>query len=287
MNRPVLADSPAARSPGLSALGRQSHPGSRLPMSDHAAMYLDQWDSGRAAQSSRSSISINAPIVQLDRPRSAVSASYPHSNDSVQNTTIWGNEPGQAAEPRVQAQGNPSSMPRAGELNDVDVVMGSPDIKIPEDDGSRHGESFALESIPWTIGQDVKAEKARSSAPEPDIGMYVGTRPQKHQRGEEKTGEREASKEQKASGDVDVVDARGRSGKDKLSEQIDDEADDVKITAWKKVGSNKKTEDQIGANAKADDSNAGRAIKKGVARPKKPESELKVRMGKASATHIG
>ena len=228
-------------------------------MSEHAATYLNQWNSGRAALSSKSSsTAVNVPAPQLESPRSAVPIV------SVQDATAEGEEPGEVAEASIQAPNAPISMP--GGPKDVDVTMGSPEVEILEDDPSRSSEVRAPDTKPLAVGKDTDAEK--------------------HPRGENQD-ERKASKEHKASSDADVVDARKRNIMEEHYEQIDDDANDVEMTSWNTLGSIKTTGDgdHPGANAGADQVDPGRIFRKGVARVKKPEP--KARKGKTTPEYVG
>lgn len=133
--------------------------------------------------------------------------------------------------------------------SDADTVMGRIDAEVLEDD---------------------KSPPSEARAPEDNAAG-------KHPRGE-KEGGRVTSKEQKASDDVDVVDARRRNGKENDCERIDDEDSDIEIISVNKSNS-KTTEGLQGTKAGA---NAPRSsTRKGVARVKKLEA--KGRKGKTTA----
>ncbi len=237
-----------------------SQPGSKVPMSEHAATYINQWDSGRATLSSSSkNPAINVPTPQLNRPRSAVPVPRPHSTVEVMDTTADGSEQGETAEPGFQALRTPVTMP--SQSIDVGSTMGSPKIEILEADESRRSEAWTPEKNHRTVRKVGEAEK--------------------HPRGEKEDG-RKTSKEHKASDDADIADARKRSVKEEHTEQIsDDDADDIEITSWKKLDSNK-AEDHLGAHSKA---KGDKSIKKGVAYVKK--AEPKGRKVKTTETHVG
>lgn len=269
-SEPALASSSAAQSHGPDFRRAQSYPGPRLPVSDHAAIYINQWNSGRAALSSRSSSTAAIlPAIQPDRPRSPVPALDPHSTTSVQDLVpSGGTEEGEVAEASTNAPSAPIAI--SGELNDVDVAMGSPDVEVLEDDEPRRSEVSAPENNASEVGKDRSAEKGRTETPGSISGLHTGKGAEKHQRGEEK-GDRQNGKEQKGSGDVDVVGARERKGKEKHFEQVDNDASDIEITSWNKLDSNKTTDKHRGTNAGARGLGSGRNIKKGVAHVKKPE----------------
>lgn len=252
-------------------------------MSDHAATYLKQWDSGRTALSSSSSnTGVNVPTTRLDTSRSPVPALHPRSIPRVQDIAFGGSDLEKAAEARTRALSAPDSV--SGGPNDIDVVMNSPDAEIREDDKSRHSEILALENNPWTAGEDGGTEMARTSAPEPISGLHAEGKAEKHQRGEKKA-DCKISKEHKVSGDVDVVDARKRNGKAGHSEQSTDDGSDIGITSWNNLDSNKTTAKHRGTNARVKGPESVRTLKKGVAHVKKPES--KGQKGKTTATRIG
>ena len=226
-------------------------------MSEHAATYLNQWDSGRAALSSKSSsTTVNVPVPQIESPRSAVPAV------NVHDATADGEEPVDVAEASIQAPNTPISMPGGPKV--VDVTMGSPEVEILEDGPSRSSEVRTPDNKPWVVGKDRDSEK--------------------HPRGENQ-GESRTSKEHKASNDVDVVDARKRNVMEEHHEQMIDDADDVEITSWNTLDSNKTTEDHPGAIAEAKQPEPGRVSRKGIARVKKPEP--KARKGKTTPEYVG
>ena len=288
-SEPALASSSAAQSPGPNFRRAQSYPGPRLPVSDHAAIYINQWNSGRAALSSRSSSTAAIlPAAQPDRPRSPVPALDPHSTTSHSSTSVQdlvpsgGTEEEEVGEASTNAPSARVAM--SGEPNDIDVAMGSPDVEILEDDESRRREVSAPENNISEVGKDRSVEQGRTETSESISGLHTEGRAEKHQRGEEKGG-RKNSKEQKGSGDVDVIDARKRNGEEKGFEQADDDASDIEITSWNKLDSNKTTDKPRGTNAGARGLGSGRNIKKGVAHVKKPEP--KGRKGNTTPKHTG
>lgn len=249
-------------------------------MSEHAATYLNQWNSGRAALFSRSSTAaVDEPAAQLDRPRSPIPALHPRSTPSLKDIQASGSEPTEAAEASTQALSAP--IPVSGGPRDADIVMNDPDVEILENDESRRNETRAPQGNPWTVGKEKGAEKARARVSEPISVLQAEGRTEKHQRGE-KNGDRKTSKELKASGDVDVVDARKRFSNEEISEQIEDDVSDLEITSWNKVDSKKTVDEHQGMNAGAKGPDLGRMIKKGIAHVKRPEP--KVQRGNTSPT---
>ena len=226
-------------------------------MSEHAATYLNQWDSGRAALSSKSSsTAVNVPPPQLESPHSAVPAV------GVQDIIADGEEPVDVAEASIQAPGTPVSV--LGGPNDVDVTMGSPKVEILENDEPRGSAVQTPDTKPLAVGKGGDAEK--------------------HPR-DEKQDERKTSKERKASSDIDIVDARWRNIMEEHHKQIDDDADVVEITSWNMLDSNKTTEDHHDAITEAKQVEPGRVFRKGVARVKKLEP--KARKGETAAEYVG
>lgn len=247
-SRFLLPEPSAAQSQGPSSRA-WSDPGATLPVSDHAATYLNQWNSARASLSSSSNTTaVDAPATLLDHPRSPVPALHPSSTTSVLIKTASGTDEREVLEDRTRAQSAPMSEIEVA--SDADTVMGRIDAEVLEDD---------------------KSPPSEARAPEDNAAG-------KHPRGE-KEGGRVTSKEQKASDDVDVVDARRRIGKEKDCERIDDEDSDIEIISVNKSNSGKTTEGLQGTKAGA---NAPRSsTRKGVARVKKPEA--KGRKGKTTA----
>lgn len=101
-------------------------------------------------------------------------------------------------------------------------------------------EAVITEVRPLENNMDRDAGNASTKAPEPISGLHVEGGSEKHHRGET-NGDRKVSKEQKASDNVDVVDARKRIDNDDHSKQIGGEGSDVEIVQWNKVDSNKTT----------------------------------------------
>lgn len=242
----------AAESNGASFRLVQSHPGSMVPMSDHAAAYLNQWDSGRAALYSNSrGTAIDVSARQPERPRSTIAIVH------VQDTATGKKEPQEIAEASTQTSNTPDSGIEGA--NDADVVMGSPALEIPDNKGPRSSDL---------------------QTPEDDIRVAVKSQDaEKHPRSE-KRDERKTSKEHKASDDVDVVDARKRDNKDEHPD--DDDDDDMEITSWNKLDGKKTIENHRDANAETQEPRLDRIIKRGVAHVKKPEP--KTRKGKIPRT---
>ena len=211
-------------------------------MSDHAAAYLNQWNSGRAALSSSSRDSVtNVSPTQL---RSPVPALHPRSDTGVQDTVAAGTK--EREEVSSPALGSPMSVTE--DPIGVDVVMIDPDVETLEQEEFRRYKEYAVNNNPWTKGMAKGAEKARARAPEPIPGLHSDGRAEKHQRGE-KNGDGKTSKEQKALDDIDVVGARGRNGKETHSEQIDDDGSDIEITSWKDLHGKKTTGKPKGSKA--------------------------------------
>lgn len=252
-------------------------PSARLPMSDHAATYVNEWNSGRAALSSSSRDSAtNAPRTQL---RSPLPALPPRSNTGIQDTVAVGTKEVEAAEFSSPALGSPLSVTESPV--GVDVVMIDPDVEYLEQEEIRRYKEYAVNNNPWTKGMAKGAEKARARAPEPISGLHSNGRAEKHQRGE-KNGDRKTRKEQKASDDFDVVGARGRNGKEVHSEQISDDGSDIEITSWKDSQGSKTTGKHRGTKAGSKAPESSKTLKKGVAQVKKPER--KGQKGKTTGT---
>ena len=275
--------SSAAHPHGASFGGVPLPPGPRLPVSDHAAAYLNQWNSGRAALSSRSSrTAVNGPSPQPHHSRSAVSAPPQRSNDGAEEITAREIEPRETAETSAQAPSARISVP--GAPKNLDVMMGRPNVETLVEEESRHSEAMAPQTNPWTIAQERSAEKAHARAPEPISGLHADGTSGKHQRSEKK-GDRKKAKEHKASGAVDIADARMRNSKEKHSEQTDDDDSDIQITSWNRLNANKTTGQNGGTKAGTTEYESGRNIKKGVAHVKKPKP--KGQKGKTMATSAG
>lgn len=268
----------AVESHGSTPSDGQSHPGPSLPMSDHAATYLNTWNSGRAALSSRPrSSTADIPPTQLRPP---VPALYPRSNTGVQDTMAAGPKEEEAAEVSSPSVNSPISVTE--DLTGIDAVMSETDVEIHGDEESRRREASAANNDPWTMGTAKGAEMARARAPEPISELRSDGRVEKHQRGEEK-GDGKPSKEQKVSGDIDVVDAKERKGKENYPGKIHhDDGSDIEITSWKPLTSNKTIGNPQGIKAGAKGS---RTLQKGVAQIIKPER--KGRKAKMTTARVG
>ena len=278
---PVRAASSAAH--GSAPGDGQSRPASKLHMSDHAAAYLNQWNSGRAALSSRSrSGTADAPPTQL---RSPLSALHLYPNTGAQDTLVAGAKEGEAAEVSILALSSPTSVAKGP--TGVHAVMINPDVEIIEKEEARRYKTSAVNNNPGTIGTAKGAEKARARAPEPIPGLHSDGRAEKHQRGE-KDGDSIRSKEQRVSGDLDVVAARGRSGKENHPVQVDDDdGSDIVMTSWNPLNGNKATEKHQVTKTGAKRPESSRTLKKGVAQVKKPErKERKGQKAKTTTGHV-
>ncbi len=268
-----LAKSSGPQSQGSSfRRAAQSHPSPRLPMSEHAATYINHWDTARAALSASSNnTAAVAPATQADKSRSPVPARDSRSTAVAQDNVASATEEGEVAEASTQAPSAPIDI--SGEPNGLDVAMGSPDVEgvevveVLEDDEPSRSKSRALENDTPEIGEDESAEKARIETPEPSSRLHAEGRAEKHQRSEEKD-DRTISKKQKGMGDVDVVDARKRNSKQEQLEQSDDDSSDVEITFSRKLDSNKTSDRHRGTDAGAKGLEPGN---RGVARVKKPK----------------
>ena len=244
----------AAESNGASFRLVQSHPDSMVPMSDHAAAYLNQWDSGRAALYSNSrGTAIDVSAREPERPRSTIPIVH------VQDTATGKKEPQETAEASTQTSNAPDSGIEGA--NDADVVMGSPALEIPDNKEPRSSDL---------------------QTPEDDIRVVVKSMDaEKHPRSE-KSDERKTSKEHKGSDDVDVVNARKRDDRDENPDDDDDD-DDMEITSWNKLDGKKTIEKHRDANAETQEPRLDRILKRGVAHVKKPEPK-KARKGKIPRT---
>ena len=255
--RSVLADSAAAQNP-------------RLPASNHAATYLRQWNSGRAAH----------PLSPSPQLHTACSSSPPQqagSSPGVQDVKVGASDSIEAAEARTEAPSRPDCAP--GGPSDIDIVMTSPDAR--EDDPCC-SETLALEEMPRKPRENGDPKETRFPGPIPSL--IAEGRAKKHQRDEKKT-DRKISKEHKASGDVDVVDARGRNSKASRSGQIDDNGGDSEKTLRNKLDSSRTTTGKGEANAVPEGLEYVKGYRKGVAYVKKPAS--KGRKGRKPARQIG
>ena len=237
-------------------------------VSNHEATYLSQWNSGRAAHSL-------SPRPQLYTTCSSSPALHAGSSLSVQDINAGASDSKGAAEANIKA---PSPDCAIGGPSDIGIVIMSPDV---EGNDSRRSETLALENMPRKPTEDGGSEETRFPGPIPSLLAEGGAK--KHQR-DEKKADRKISKEHKASGDVDVVDARGRNGKDRRSGQIDKNGGDIDITSRKKLDSSGTPKNQGEANAVAKGLEHVGSYKKGVAYVKKPAS--KGRKLRRSARHI-
>ena len=249
---PVLAEISSEQSHEPSLRHARPHTGSKFPMSDHAATYLDQWNSSRAALSSRSrSTASDVSTPQLSR--SGVFIPVRNGYETIKNKEkkVEGRESRRAAEAGTKESSRPKSVHEGAE--DVDVAMASPEVEILEDSEPYHREARTTENNPEIAGKDRDGEK--------------------HPRDEKMDGHN-PSKEHKGSDDIDILDARTRNSKD-WPEQFDedDEDDDVQITSWKTRRSKKSAESYGDGNAEAQNINSGKSIKKGVVYVKSRESK--------------
>ena len=252
---PTLTNSSAIRSKGSSSRPVQSHLGPKFPISDHAATYLNQWDSSRAALSAKSSsATVDVPAPHSEKSRSAVPAV------SVLDITGGGKEPEKAAEAGTLASNTPISV--AGRPSDIEIMMGNLEVEILEDDDSRHSDVRTSQNKPRAVGNDGHARK--------------------HSRGE-KNEDPKTSKEHRVPGDIDVVNARRRNVKDEQPKKSDDEANDVETTSCNKLDSKRMTEDRRDVYAMRKEIKLRRIIKKGVA-VKKPQPKGRK---KTTPTHVG
>ena len=239
--RSVLADSSAAQSP-------------RPPVSNHAATYLRQWTSGRAAHSL-------SPGPQLYKTWSSSPPLQAGSTLGVQDINVGARNSIEATEARTKALSGPDCAP--GGPSDIDIVMISPDVR---EDDSHRSEALALEEMPRQHRENGGFEETRFLGPIPSL--VAEGRAKKHQR-DEKKADRKISKEHKVSGDVDVVDARGRKSTASRSGQIDDNGGDSENTLRNKLDSGR-TVTKGEANAVAKGLEYVKSYRKGVAYVKKP-----------------
>ena len=241
-----------------------------LPVSNHAATYLLQWNSGRAAHSLSPSPQLyttcfSSPTVQAG------------STQRGQDINVGASDSTEAAEARTETPSSPDCA--LGGPSDIDVVMTSPDVR---EDDSRPCEALALEEMPSEPRENGDSEETRFPGPIPSL--LAEGRAKKHQR-DEKKADRKISKERKVSGDVDVVDARGRNSKASRSGQIDGNGGDIENTLRNKLDGSGTTTNKGEAKAVAKGLEHVKNYKKGVAYRKKPAS--KGRKVKKPAEHIG
>ena len=229
-----------------------------LPMSNHAATYLRQWNSGRAAHSL-------SPSPQLYTTCSSSPVLQPGSTPGVQDINVGASDSIEAAEAGTEAPSGPDCAP--GGPSDIDIMITSPDVR---EDDSRRNEALALEEIPGNPRENGDSEEIRFPGPIPSL--LAEGRAKKHQR-DEKKADRKISKERKTSGDVDVVDARGRNSKASRSGQIDENGGDIENTLRNKLDSSRTTTHKGEANAVVKGLEHVKIYKKGVAYKKKPASQ--------------
>ncbi|KAM0803548.1 hypothetical protein BDR22DRAFT_818745 [Usnea florida] len=243
--RSILTDSSAAQSPGL-------------PVSNHAATYLRQWNSGRAAHS----------LSQSPQLHTACSSSSPlqtGSTPAIHNINVGARDSIEAAGARTEAPRGPDCA--LGGPSGMDIVTRSPDVR---EDDSRRSEALALEEMRRKPRENAGSEETRF--PEPTPSLIAEGRAKKHQR-DEKKADRNISKKHKASGNVDVVDPWGRNTKASCSGQIDDNGGDIENTLRNKRDSSRTTTNKRQANAVPKGLEHLKNYKKGVAYPKKPEPQ--------------
>ena len=252
-SRPTSADSSAATPDRSSFRSIQSHPDSRVPISEHAAAYLHQWDAGRAALSPNTSNRVvKFPASMLENPRSAVPAI------GVPGSTAGAEERAEVAEASARAHSIPVPVP--GGSNGIDIVMHSPEAEVPEDDKSRSSEVRPTKNNSGILIRNQ------------NIGSHTSS---------ELKGNVEIKQEHKAAGNGQR-DIKGEHPK--LMHKDDDDDADVEVISWKKVNNKTTAEDHRGASAKTKEAKLDRVIKRGVAYVKKPEPKRK---GKAMPKHVG
>ena len=229
-----------------------------LPVSNHAATYLRQWNSGRAAHSLSPSPQLYTTCFSSPTPQAG-------SMQGVQDINVGASDSTEAAEARTEVPSGPDCA--LGGPSDIDIVSISPDVR---EDDSRRSEALALEELPKEPRENGGSEETRFPGPIPSL--LAEGRAKKHQR-DEKKADRKISKEHKASGDVDVVDARGRNSKASRSGQIDDTGGEIENTLRNKLDSSRTTKNKGEANAVAKGLEHVKNYKKGVAYKKKPASK--------------
>lgn len=169
----LLLRDPAAAQPRGPSFRAGSEPGPRLPVSDHAAVYLAQWNAGRAAHSSRlNATAAHAPATQIDHPRSPVPAPHPRSTTGVQDAPLRGIDKEEAAEGSAQAPNAPLSVVEAS--TDADIVMGGVDAKVVKDDESPPGKVRAPEDN--AAGSHGRGEKEGGLKTSKTAGALQGTK---------------------------------------------------------------------------------------------------------------
>ena len=244
----MFADSSAAK-PGVSSFRSvQSHPELRVPMSERAAAYFNQWDAGRAALSTNTSgTAASFPAPMPKSPRSAL------PTVGVQDSTAGGQQRADVLEASAKAPGTPISMP--GGSNGVDIVMNSPEAEIPEDD-------------------KVRSSAVRRTRTEDKSGTLVKNREVETQTSSELKDNVEIKQEHKAASD------RERDIKEENPKPIHtgDDDTDLEVISWKKVNNKTTAENLGGASTKTKEPKLDRVIKRGVAYVKKSEPKRKVKM---------
>ena len=243
---PTFTDSSAAEPDGSGFRSVQSHQDSRVPMSERAAAYLNQWDAGRAALSTNTSdAAVNFPAPMPESHRSAAPAV------GVQDSTAGGEERAEVAEASAKAPSTPVSMP--GGSNGVDIVMNSPEAEIPKDDKFPGSEVRLTEDKTRTVVRNREVENHPSRELKDEV---------------------ETKQEHKASDD------RTSNTKEELPKPIHngDDDTDVEPILMKKMDNKTATAIHRGASTKTKEPKLDRVIKRGVAYVKKPEP--KARKGK-------
>ena len=249
---PTFADPPAAKPDGSSFRSVQSHPDSRVPMSEHAAAYLNQWNAGRAASSTNTSdTAVNCPAPMPEKPHSAVPAI------GVEGGSAGGEQRAEVAEASATASSTPLSV--LGEADGVDTVMDSPEAESPEDDKFRNNALRRTEDTSGTIFSN----------------REVGNHP-----GKELKDEVEIKQEHEASSDWK------KNIREEHAKQIrtGDDDSDVELISWKKIKNKTTAEHRRGEGTKTKEAKLDRVIKRGVAHVKKPEPKRK---GKTMPKHVG
>ena len=243
---PTFVDSSAAEPDGSSFRSVQSHQDSRVPMSERAVAYLNQWDAGRAALSTNTSdAAVNLPAPMPESHRSAAPAV------GVQDSTADGKERAEVAEASAKAPSTPVSMP--GGSKGVDIVMNSPEAEIPRDDKFPGSEVRPTEDKAETVVRNREAGNHTSRELKDEVDI---------------------EQEHKASSD------RKSNTKEEHPKRIHhgDDDTDVEIVLTKKMDNKTTAENHRGASTKTKEPKLDRVIKRGVAYVKKPEP--KARKGK-------
>ena len=250
---PTFADASAGKPDGSGFRSVQSHPDSRVLVSEHAAAYLNQWDAGRAAltmNTSNTATSFPAPMPESHR--SAVAAI------DVQGSTVGGKERTEVPQASAKAPSTPVTMPRGP--NNVDIVMDSPEAEMPEDDKFRSSGVRLTDDKSGTVVRNKEIENRLSSELKDKVKIKQ---------------EPEASSNWK------------RDTKQDHLKRIHDDDDntDVELVHWKKLDNKTTAENQRDGSTKSKEPKLDKVIKRGVAYVKKPEP--KVRKGKAIPKFVG